>query len=107
MGAKAIFNVKGQGGVEGIKVIDTDGALTMELNGVQVLAEQAATITSIATVTAYTATTAGATAVTSANATDLDTTSAALKVLRDEVTTMATQLNDLLAKLRTHGIIAT
>lgn len=108
MGAKAIFNVKGQGGgIEGIKVIDTDGVLTMELNGIQILAEQAATITSIGTIASYTPVTFGSTTVTSGNINDLLTTSNALKALRDEVATIATQLNSLLSKLRTHGLIKT
>ena len=83
-------------------------------------AASAATATNPAAPTAYSAHASGATAVTSNAATDLDTTAAALATLRGEVATyeiaisalivdvadIRTKFNSVLAKLKTHGLIA-
>jgi len=78
----------------------------LHLGGTQVLSSQEAAEADVAAPTAYTAHASGATAVTSNAATDLDTTAAALATLVTEVTAIEDKLNALLAKLRTHGIIA-
>ncbi len=100
-----------------------------KVDGTQVLGAQAASIADAAGATAsnpsaptgYTPHASGVVAVTSNGATDLDTTAAALDTLIDEVVTyetaisaliidvadIRTQLNDFLAKARTHGIIDT
>lgn len=67
---------------------------------------QAAARADHAAITAYTAHASGAVTVTSNAATDLDTTAAALETLVDEVTTLRAAFNDLLAKLRTAGVLA-
>lgn len=80
----------------------------LALGGVQVLTTQQATEADVTAIATYTPPAAGGVvAVTSIAATDLDTANAALKTLRDEVAGMRTTVNNLLAKLRTHGIIAT
>jgi hypothetical protein len=98
-----------------------DGTQVVSAQQAAVADAAAATATNPAAPTAYTAHASGAVAVTSNAATDLDTTAAALKTLRDEVasyeTTISalivdvasirTQLNSALAKLRTHGLIDT
>ena len=75
--------------------IQLDDSKLYDGSGKQILAAQQ-TLTAI---TAYTATSSGGTTVTSTNATDLDTTSAALKTLRDEVAAMR-------VVLAAHGLIA-
>ena len=75
--------------------IQLDDSKLYDGSGKQILAAQQ-TLTAI---TAYTATSTGGTTVTSTNATDLDTTSAALKTLRDEVAAMR-------VVLAAHGLIA-
>ena len=82
-------------------------AATYKSGGVQILGSQAAAEADVAAPTAYTAHASGAVNVTSNAATDLDTTAAALATLVTEVTAIENKLNALLAKLRTHGIIAT
>lgn len=77
-----------------------------DANGVQVLGVQQATEADPGAITAYTAHASGATTVTSNAATDLDTTAAALATLEDEVTALRATVVSLLAKLETHGILA-
>lgn len=67
---------------------------------------QAAARADVAAITDYTAHASGAVTVTSAAATDLDTTAAALATAVDELTTLRAAFNDLLAKLRTAGVLA-
>lgn len=108
--------------------INFDGT-ALQIDGTQVLTSQqtavanaaAATATNPSAPTPYTPHSSGGVTVTSDSATDLDTVAAALDTLVDEVTTyetaisalivdvedIRTQLNDLLGKLRTHGVIAT
>ena len=56
-------------------------------------------------ITDYSPHESGSTTVTSAAATDLDTTAAALDKLVDEVTTLQSQVNSILAQLRDDGKI--
>lgn len=69
--------------------------------------DQGAAVADGSAPTAYSAHSSGATPVTSNAATDLDTTAAALETLRDEVATLTTKVNAILASLRTSKIIAT
>lgn len=100
----------------------------LKLNGTQVLTTRqtavvdiaAATATNPTAPTAFTAPIAGAVQVTSNAATDLTTTAAALATLVTEVGTyetaisalivdvadLRTKVNSILAKIRTHGLIA-
>lgn len=78
----------------------------LHLGGTQVLTSQQTAEADASAPTAITAVTSGAVTVTSANATDLDTVSASLVTLENETTLLTTKVNNLLAKLRTHGIIA-
>lgn len=116
-------------GTTNLDTLQLDDSVLQDANGNQVLGVQqtaeadaaAATASNPAAPTAYSAHTSGATPVTSNAATDLDTTAAALATLVTEVTTyetaisalivdvaaLRTTVNNLLAKLRTHGIIAT
>jgi len=80
---------------------------TLKISGTQVIGAQQTAEANASAPTAITAVTSGATAVTSNGATDLDTVSASLVTLENEVTLLTTKVNNLLAKLRTHGIIAT
>lgn len=68
--------------------------------------DQQALVTDAAAITAYTAHASGAVAVTSNGATDLDTTAAALKTLRDECALMRTAVNACLDVLEAHGLMA-
>lgn len=79
----------------------------LKIGGVAVLGNQQAAEANTAAPTAFTAPASGAIGVTSSAATDLDTTSAAVATLVTELTALTTKVNNLLAKLRTHGIIAT
>lgn len=79
----------------------------LKVRGNQVIGAQQVAEADAAAPTAYSAHASGATPVTSNAATDLDTTAAAVETLRDEVATLTTKVNNLLAKLRTHGLIAT
>ncbi len=110
-------------------IVDFTNSTSFQLGGVQVIGKQQAAIVDVSASTTvaqlppatYTPHIAGATAVTSNAATDLDTTAAALATLQGEVAAYETaisaliadvavirvQTNDLLAKVRTHGIIAT
>ena len=90
-----------------IDVGSSTGGGSIKVAGTQVMGSQAASEADVAAPTAYTAHASGAVAVTSNAATDLDTTAAALATLVTEVTAVENKLNALLAKLRTHGIIAT
>lgn len=56
--------------------------------------------------TAFTAPASGAVTVTSAAAGDLTTTANAVATLRDEVATLTTKVNSLLAALRTSGALS-
>ena len=89
------------------KFTTCDVATSFQFNGTKVLGAQAAAEADVGAITNYTAHSAGAVPVTSASATDLDTAAAALATLENEVTAMRLTINSLLAKLRTHGIIAT
>lgn len=70
-------------------------------------AQQGAAVANASAPTAYSAHSSGATPVTSNAATDLDTTAAALETLRDEVATLTTKVNSLLAALRDANVIDT
>lgn len=93
----------------GVIIDDSDNvtANTYKVGANQVLGAQQAAEADADAPTNYTAHASGATTVTSNTATDLDTTAAALDTLEDEVTLLTTKVNNLLAKVRTHGIIAT
>lgn len=97
--------------------INLDGA-AVKISSTQVVGSQQAAVADVSAATAssqsYTPHASGAVTVTSNAATDLDTTAAALDSLVDEfnlaladIADMRTKLNSLLAKLRTHGLIAT
>jgi len=90
-----------------IDIGTANGGGAIKVAGTQVLGAQSAAEADVSAPTAYSAHASGATAVTSNAATDLDTTAAALATLVTEVTAIENKLNALLAKLRTHGIIAT
>ena len=77
-----------------------------QIGGVQVVGEQGAAESDPGAVTPYTPHSTGAVPVTSNAATDLDTTAAALATLEDEVAALRVTVVSLLAKLRTHGLIA-
>lgn len=93
----------------GVTIDDSNNvdANSYKVSGTQVIGSQQAAEANAAAPTNYTAHAAGAVPVTSNAATDLDTTAAALATLEDEVTALTNKVNSLLAKLRTHGIIAT
>ena len=86
--------------------IQLDNSKLYDSGGNQILAAQQSTIAAASAPTAYTATTSGSTNVVSANADDLDTTSAALKTLRDEVATLTTTVNSIITAMKAHGLIA-
>jgi len=73
----------------------------------QVVGAQAAAEADPGAITNYVAHASGAVTVTSNAATDLDTTASALATLEDEVTALRASYVSLLAKVRTHGLIAT
>lgn len=105
--AKTIVAYKSEGkNTPVLEVVDTDGAITLNLDNKQVLAEQQATEAAATAPTAYAAHASGATTVTSNAATDLDTTAAALATLVTEVTALTTKVNNILTKLKAHGLIA-
>jgi hypothetical protein len=91
--------------ISGAPTIDV--TTSYKVNGTQVLGAQQTAESDASAPTAYTPHASGSTPVTSNAATDLDTTAAALDTLVDEVDALTTTVNNLLAKLRTHGIIAT
>lgn len=66
---------------------------------------KAAAVADQGAVTAYTAHAAGAVPVTSNAATDLDTTAAGLATAVTQLASLRAKVNDLLAKLRTSGIL--
>lgn len=94
-------------GVVDLSCTNVDAVTAYKVGGTQVLATQQAAESDAAAPTNYTAHASGAVTVTSNAATDLDTTAAALATLENEVTALTTTVNNLLAKVRTHGIIAT
>jgi hypothetical protein len=77
-----------------------------DATGNPMLGAQGAAITAAPAITAYTAHATGAVAVLSEAATDLDTTAAALKALRDEVALIATAVDALISALEAQGFIA-
>jgi len=91
--------------------VNVDGVLlkdgTVRISGIQVLKAQQLAEVDPGAITNYTAHASGGVAVTSNAATDLDTTAAALALLENEVTALRASYISLLAKLRTHGMIAT
>jgi hypothetical protein len=96
--------------VDSEKIMDYSG-LTFRVAGLEigttpVLQAQGANIADHAAPTAYTAHASGGVTVTSNAATDLDTTAAALKTLRDEVATVVTKLNAVITALEDAGILA-
>ena len=86
-------------------VIQSGKSISVGAN--QVLSAQATAEADPAAITNYVAHGSGAVTVTSNAATDLDTTAAALATLENEVTGLRATITSLLAKLRTHGLIAT
>jgi hypothetical protein len=85
--------------------VDTNGDINAQagvyrISGTSVIEGLGAAVADVGAITAYTAHASGAVAVTSAAATDLDTTAAALATLRGEVASMRTQVNLLLARAR-------
>ena len=87
--------------------VQLDNSKLYDSAGNQILAAQQATISAVSAPTAYTPpATGGAVNVTSIAATDLDTASAALKTLRDEVATLTTTVDSVITALKAHGLIA-
>jgi len=86
--------------------VNIDTGYSYRVNAIPVVGAQAAVIAATGTPTSYTAHASGAVAVTSNAATDLDTVAAALATLENEFSAHVVLHNDLLAKLKTHGLIA-
>ena len=94
--------------------IDSDGTSVnlfrsgakLKISGTTVVSGQQAAEADSAAPTAFTAPAAGSTTVTSNAADDLTTTANALATLVTEVGALTTKVNNILAKLRSYGIIA-
>lgn len=87
----------------------TNDVVTVKIDGVQVFGEQAAAIANIAaaTASAFPAGGTGAAAGAWDTAANRDLAIAAFAAALVDIADIRTQMNDLLAKLRTHGVIAT
>ena len=70
------------------------------------IAERGASVAAGPVVDAYAAHASGAVAVTSNAATDLDTTAAALVILRDEVALLTIAVDAIISRIEAHGLIA-
>jgi hypothetical protein len=89
-----------------VKAIQT-GADSGESSGVAVgVTTPSSNIADMAAPTAYTPHSAGGVTVTSAAATDLDTTAAAVDTLVTELGTARTKINSIIAVLEAHGLAA-
>lgn len=80
-------------------------SLLADKSGDPLMGDRQANVADHAVPTAYTAHASGGVTVTSNAATDLDTTAAALKTLRDEVATLVIVVNSCLDVLEEHGLM--